>query len=133
MVTAETNESKLMMNEKSDIYSLGLILIELLTGRNPSSETSGGGAGAGGRERTVEWARYCYSDCHVESWVDHHLINQKFMENNNNNNNQRNDIVETMDIALKCTAGDPKERPSAIDVAKMLARLTTTTITCGCS
>ncbi|KAF3446396.1 hypothetical protein FNV43_RR11575 [Rhamnella rubrinervis] len=98
--------SKGCITEKSDIYGFGLTLIELLTGKSPADTEFGV------HESIVEWARYCYSDCHLDMWIDptikgHASINQ-------------NEIVETMNLALHCTAGDPTARPCAIDLCKTL-------------
>ncbi|KAK9274333.1 hypothetical protein L1049_019147 [Liquidambar formosana] len=104
-VAPETGETK-DITEKSDIYGFGLILIELLTGKSP------GDTEFGVHDNIVEWARYCYSDCHLDTWIDptikgHALINQ-------------NEIVETMNLALHCTARDPTARPCASDLLKTL-------------
>ncbi|GAV65528.1 Pkinase domain-containing protein/LRR_1 domain-containing protein/LRRNT_2 domain-containing protein/LRR_7 domain-containing protein/LRR_6 domain-containing protein/LRR_8 domain-containing protein [Cephalotus follicularis] len=101
----EATESK-EITEKSDIYGFGLILIELLTGRSPSD------AVFGVHHSIVEWARYCYSDCHLDMWVD--PIIRGHVANN------QNQIVETMNLSLQCTAGDPTARPCASDVCKTL-------------
>lgn len=94
------------MTEKGDIYGFGLILIELLTGKSAVD------AEFGVHESIVEWARYCYSDCHIEMWVDPVIKGHV--------SSIQNEIVETMNLALHCTAGDPVARPCASDVAKTL-------------
>ncbi|KAL0311944.1 UNVERIFIED_CONTAM: putative inactive leucine-rich repeat receptor-like protein kinase [Sesamum radiatum] len=107
-VAPETKgSSKGLTTEKSDIYGFGLLLIELLTGKSAADPE------LGIHGSLVEWARYCYSDCHLEMWVDTALIK-------NNNQVVLNQIVETMNLGLQCTAGDPAARPCAIDVVKSL-------------
>lgn len=105
-VAPETRETK-DITEKSDTYGFGLILIELLTGKGPSDTEIGGT-----HETIVEWARYCYSDCHLDTWVD-----PTIKEHGSNNHNE---IVEIMNLALHCTASDPMARPCASDVVKTL-------------
>ncbi|KAL1097660.1 hypothetical protein V6Z11_D05G050100 [Gossypium hirsutum] len=107
-VAPETRESK-DMSEKSDIYGFGLILIELLTGKSPADAEFGDQ-----HQSMVEWARYCYSDCHLDMWVDP-MIRPGHASDVNHNQ-----IVETLNLALHCTAGDPTARPSATDVSKTL-------------
>ncbi|XVF48539.1 hypothetical protein PTKIN_Ptkin03bG0198900 [Pterospermum kingtungense] len=104
-VAPEARESK-NMSEKSDIYGFGLILIELLTGKSPAD------AEFGVHQSMVEWARYCYSDCHLDTWVDPMIRSHVC--------NNQNQIVETMNLALQCTASDPTARPCATDVSKTL-------------
>ncbi|GMN39994.1 hypothetical protein TIFTF001_009225 [Ficus carica] len=60
----------------------------------------------------VEWARYCYSDCHLDTWIDHPIRGHV--------SSDQNQIVETMNLALHCTAGDPTARPCASDLCKTL-------------
>ncbi|KAF2285358.1 hypothetical protein GH714_000768 [Hevea brasiliensis] len=93
-------------NEKIDIYEFGFILIELLTGKSPAD------AEFGFHESIVEWARYCYSDCHLDMWIDP-MIKEEALIN-------QNEMVETMNLALHCTATEPTARPSANDVFKTL-------------
>ncbi|XWS72522.1 hypothetical protein CRYUN_Cryun02cG0047200 [Craigia yunnanensis] len=104
-VAPEARESK-NMTEKSDIYGFGLILIELLTGKSPAD------AEFGVHQSMVEWARYCYSDCHLDMWVDPMIKGHA--------SNNQNQIVQTMNLALRCTAGDPIARPCATDISKTL-------------
>ncbi|KAF7817107.1 putative inactive leucine-rich repeat receptor-like protein kinase [Senna tora] len=100
-VAPEARNGKKEVTEKSGIYGLGMILIELVTGR--SAEV--------GMESMVEWARYCYSDCHVDMWVDPMM------------KGPHNDVVDVMNLALHCTATDPSARPCATQVLKTLNAL----------
>ncbi|GJU89160.1 probably inactive leucine-rich repeat receptor-like protein kinase [Tanacetum coccineum] len=108
-VAPETKETK-EITESSDIYGFGLILIELLSGKTLVD------AEIGLHENIVEWARYCYSDCHIETWVDP-LLKVHAMNN-------PNEFVEIMSLALQCTARDPAARPYAADVVKILESTT---------
>ncbi|KAL6985462.1 hypothetical protein U1Q18_018836 [Sarracenia purpurea var. burkii] len=112
-VAPETKEAE-EISEKSDVYGLGLILIQLLTGRGPADAD----AELGVRDSVVDRARYCYSECHVDTWIDPTIRGDVIA-------NHRNEIVETMNLALHCTAGDPMARPNAGDVVKTLESLIT--------
>lgn len=102
---AETKKTK-EISEKSDIYGFGLLLIEILTGKSPAA------AEFGVHESIVEWARYCYSDCHLDTWIDPTIRGHA--------SNNENDIVSTMNLALQCTAVDPNARPCAKEIVKTL-------------
>ncbi|KAI3826061.1 hypothetical protein L1987_00103 [Smallanthus sonchifolius] len=104
-VAPETKETK-ELTDSSDMYGFGLILIELVTGKTPVD------AEIGLHENLVYWARYCYSDCHFETWVDP-LLKVHALKN-------LNEIVEIMNLALQCTARDPATRPYAWEVVKTL-------------
>ncbi|XP_068637845.1 leucine-rich repeat receptor-like serine/threonine-protein kinase SKM1 [Aristolochia californica] len=92
--------------EKSDVYALGVLMIELVTGKHPRDPE-------GGPQSTiVEWSRYCYSDCHLETWVDPSLRSHV--------SEAEKEIVQTMNLAVQCTALDPIARPTASDVLKVL-------------
>lgn len=101
------------VTEKSNVYSFGIILIELLTGKSAADRESFGMHGS-----MVEWARYCYSDCHLDSWIDSTL--KKAASNN------QKEIVEAMNMALHCTCADPVARPSIAEVVKTLDSLSRT-------
>lgn len=97
------------MTEKSEIYGFGVMLIELLTGRSPVDIEVGNGV----HNNIVEWARYCYSDCHLDMWIDP-------MMKDGDTSTYQNDVVEIMNLALHCTATDPTARPCAREVLKTL-------------
>ncbi|KAI9097593.1 hypothetical protein K1719_025364 [Acacia pycnantha] len=116
-VAPESRNAK-EVTEKSDMYGLGVILIELLTGRSSVDEEVGMQ-----HESIVEWARYCYSDCHLDTWIDPNM-------KGGISSLAQNDIVEVMNLALQCTATDPTARPSASHVFKTLNALTASPSSC---
>ena len=77
-----------------------------MTGKSPTD------AEFGVHGSIVEWGRYCYSDCHLDMWIDP-IIRAQVSSN-------QNQMVEIMNLALHCTATDPTARPCASDVLKTL-------------
>ncbi|KAL3844194.1 hypothetical protein ACJIZ3_001597 [Penstemon smallii] len=118
-IAPENEGSIKVMTEKSDVYGFGLIMIELLTGKS-AMDTE-----LGIHESIVEWARYCYSDCHLEMWVDSII-----RDDLGSMIDSQNQIVETMNLALQCTAGDPMARPCAMEVEKALESVVRSSTSC---
>jgi len=111
-VAPESRESKDMTVE-GDMYGFGVVLIELLTGKSPADMEYGV------HENIVEWARHCYSDCHLDAWIDTTIRGQAA----GNDNKHGKEMVLTMNLALHCTTTDPTARPSASHVVKTLHSL----------
>lgn len=112
------------VTEKSEIYGFGVLLIELLTGRSPVVvDMEAGNTGINNQKKKnnnndiVEWARYSYSECHLDTWID------PVMKGGDASTSDQDDVVETMNLALHCTATDPTARPCARDVLKALETL----------
>ncbi|GMG99081.1 hypothetical protein Nepgr_000921 [Nepenthes gracilis] len=114
-VAQETRDTR-EMTDKTDIYGFGLILIEMITGKSPAVVEFGA------YESIVGWARHCYSDCHLDTWIDPMIRGQR--------SDNQNQMVETMSLALRCTAIDPAARPCSSDIVKTLDSINRTT-TCA--
>ncbi|KAL2940102.1 hypothetical protein RDABS01_001484 [Bienertia sinuspersici] len=110
-VAPETKDAK-EMTDKNDIYGFGIILVELLTGKGPTDTELGAHNGY------IGWARYCYSDCHLDTWINP-AIREHRLDN-------PNEVVEVMNLALQCTASDPTARPCSSDVVKTLESIVKT-------
>ena len=93
--------------------------MELLTGRSPADTESAM------HESIVEWARYCYSDCHLDMWIDPIMKGAYGYASSSHN-----DMVETMNLALHCTATDPAARPCAAHIFKTLEAISRPTFPC---
>lgn len=98
--TITTNE----LTDRSDIYAFGVLIIQIVCGKGPAD------AELGVHDNIVQWARHCYSDCHIDTWIDAELkgMSSKYSSQ----------VVEMMNLALQCTATDPIARPCAKDVSK---------------
>ncbi|GMJ00752.1 PXY-like2, MDIS1-INTERACTING RECEPTOR LIKE KINASE1 [Hibiscus trionum] len=97
----------LKVDEKIDIYSFGVVLLELLTGKRPLDPEFGESVDI------VEWIRRKVRDKRgLEGALDPNLGNSKHIQE---------ETLLVVRIALLCTAKLPKDRPSMRDVMTMLA------------
>ncbi|XP_071687691.1 uncharacterized protein [Rutidosis leptorrhynchoides] len=96
----------LKVDEKSDIYSYGVVLMELITGKHPIEPEFGDSVDI------VEWVRRKIRDNKpLTEVVDQNVGNCKHVEE---------EMLLVLRIALICTAKLPKDRPSMRDVISML-------------
>jgi serine/threonine protein kinase len=96
----------LKVDEKIDIYSYGVVLLELLTGKRPLDPEFGESVDI------VEWIRRKIRDnkC-LEEVLDPCVGNCKHVQE---------EMLLVLRIALVCTTKLPKDRPSMRDVITML-------------
>ncbi|XP_071728907.1 uncharacterized protein [Rutidosis leptorrhynchoides] len=96
----------LKVDEKSDIYSFGVVLLELLTGKQPLD------ASFGESVDIVEWVHNRMNKRELDGMLDSEIGGDcKFVQE---------EMVLVLRIALLCTNKLPKERPSMRDVITML-------------
>ncbi|XP_074304271.1 uncharacterized protein LOC141638986 [Silene latifolia] len=97
----------LKVDEKSDIYSFGVVLLELLTGKRPIDKEYGESTDV------VEWIRTkARNNRPLEEVLDPSLAG--------NCKHVQEEMLLVLSIALLCTAKQPKDRPSMRDVITML-------------
>lgn len=96
----------LKVDEKSDIYSYGVVLFELLTGKRPLEPEFGESVDI------VEWVRKKMREHRSVEALDPNVGNCKYVQE---------EMLLVLRIALLCTAKLPKDRPSMRDVLTMLA------------
>lgn len=90
------------MNEKSDIYSFGVVILELVTGRLPTDPEFG-------EKDLVKWVCTTLDQKGVDHVIDSKL-DSKYKE----------EIGKVLDIGLMCTGILPISRPSMRKVVKLL-------------
>ncbi|CAH8275028.1 unnamed protein product [Arabidopsis lyrata] len=96
----------LKVDEKIDIYSYGVVLLELLTGRRPLEPEFGESVDI------VEWVRRKIRDnISLEEALDPDVGNCRYVQE---------EMLLVLQIALLCTTKLPKDRPSMRDVISML-------------
>lgn len=94
------------VTEKCDIYSYGVVLLELLTGRTPVQSVDQGGD-------LVTWVRHYVRDHSLTSGILDSRLNLE-------DKSMVDHMLTVLKIALMCTSMSPFDRPSIREVVLML-------------
>lgn len=94
------------VTEKCDIYSYGVVLLELLTGKTPVQPLDQGGD-------LVTWVR---------NYIRHHSLTSGILDPRLNHEEKStvDHMLSVLKIALMCTSMSPLDRPSMRQVVVML-------------
>ncbi|MQM06845.1 hypothetical protein Taro_039671 [Colocasia esculenta] len=92
------------LNEKSDIYSFGVVLLELITGRTPIS------GGADQKIHITKWVLSRIEQGDIHGIADHRL----------QRNYDTNSIWKVVDIAMACASSPSTQRPTMSEVVVQL-------------
>ncbi|XP_062110084.1 probable leucine-rich repeat receptor-like protein kinase At1g68400 [Humulus lupulus] len=107
----ESNDGR-KLTQKSDVFSFGVLLLELLTGKCPSVVESGGpGCGYGGVVDLPRWVQSVVREEWTAEVFDLELMRYKDIEE---------EMVGLLQVAMTCTTAAPDQRPRMSQVIKMI-------------
>ncbi|XP_031482555.1 receptor-like protein kinase HSL1 [Nymphaea colorata] len=97
----------LRVNEKSDIYSFGVVILELVTGKRPVE------AEYGESKHLVKWVSTTLEEKGVDHVLDPRLVNSGFKE----------EMCKVLNVGRLCTSPLPINRPTMRRVVKLLLEI----------
>lgn len=108
---------KLLGSQKSaDVYSFGVLLLELLTGKDPNRTTT---TTVAEKEEEIDnlpkWVRSVVQEKWTIQVFDTELLTKRGPTNSNNNYSEEQ-MVHLLYLAIACTSRSPEKRPSMKDV-----------------
>ncbi|KAF3333380.1 receptor-like protein kinase 5 [Carex littledalei] len=102
---------KRKINEKVDVYSFGVILLELITGKRANEGDE--------YEALADWALRLYLE---HGMLEHGMLVGMIDEGIRNDDEHFPDIAAVFELGLSCTAKDPIARPTMKMVLQCLSR-----------
>ena len=96
-------------SESCDVYSFGILLLELISGRKPIENI-----GHGVKCNIIDWATPLLEDGKVEELVDPRLEGKYDEE----------EVIRVIKVATMCLQNSPGKRPTMIEVVNLLKRKT---------
>ncbi|KAL5973952.1 hypothetical protein ACLOJK_030611 [Asimina triloba] len=93
------------VSESCDVYSFGILLLEIVTGRKPIEKLPGG------IKRTIT------------EWVEPHILKDRFKDLADpklRGNFIEDQLKQVINVAALCVQGEPEKRPTMMEVVELL-------------
>ncbi|KAK9131741.1 hypothetical protein Scep_011269 [Stephania cephalantha] len=94
------------LTKKADVYSFGVLLIEIISGRSSAKENWGGA-----ERHALEWVWHLHKEGRLLELVDTELVQYP-----------EDEVLRYLKIALFCTQAAASRRPQMTQVVEMLSR-----------
>ncbi|KAK9150078.1 hypothetical protein Syun_008387 [Stephania yunnanensis] len=94
------------LTKKADVYSFGVLLIEIISGRSSAKENWGGA-----ERHALEWVWHLHKEGRLLELVDTELVQYP-----------EDELLRYLKIALFCTQAAASRRPQMTQVVEMLSR-----------